>query len=113
MRYCFDLDGTLCTLEVDGMTEGKQKDVMQYNNSVPLQDRINFVNELYDEGHYIIIETARGTVSLYDWHEETEDQLIRWGLKYHELRTGVKIAADIYIDDKGKNADDFFKRNDY
>tara|TARA_Y100000004_G_scaffold152114_1_gene175121 strand:- start:17292 stop:17633 length:342 start_codon:yes stop_codon:yes gene_type:complete len=110
MRYCFDLDGTLCTLEVDGMTEGIKKDVLQYNDAKPIQDRIDFVNQLHKEGHYIIIETARGRVSGYDWFAETEKQLSGWGLSYDELRTGTKQAADLYIDDKGINADVFFEQ---
>ena len=108
MIYCFDLDGTLCTLEVDGMKEGKEKDVLQYNNAVPIVDRIKIVNSLYDDGHKIIIETARGTTSKIDWYEDTKKQLDGWGLKYHELRTGIKQCADIYIDDKGQHCDDFF-----
>ena len=113
MRYCFDLDGTLCTLEVDGMTEGLKKDHLQYDNAKPIPENIQHVNELFDDGHYIIIETARGTVSKKDWFPETERQLKEWGVKYHELRTGVKIAADIYIDDKARNAHDYFKTGDY
>jgi len=113
MKYCFDLDGTLCTLEVDGMSEGKKKDKIQYDKAVPLQERIDIVNSLYDAGHKIIIETARGTVSKIDWYEETKNQLDNWGVKYHSLRTGVKQSADIYIDDKGKNSEDYFKRGDY
>ena len=108
MRYCFDLDGTLCTLEVDGMKEGNNKDNLQYENAKPIQSRIDFVNELYENDNYIIIETARGTVTKKDWYEKTRSQLEEWGLKYHELRTGTKIAADIYIDDKGMHSDDFF-----
>ena len=46
MRYCFDLDGTLCTLEVDGMVEGIEKDILQYTDAKPIQERIDFVNKL-------------------------------------------------------------------
>ena len=113
MRYCFDLDGTLCTLEVDGMKEGSNKDILQYENAKPILTRIELVNKLYGEDNYIIIETARGTVTKKDWHKKTAEQLKTWGLKYHELRTGTKISADIYIDDKGKNSEDFFKSGDY
>jgi len=112
MIYCFDLDGTLCTLEVDGMNEGKKKDVIQYNNAKPIQERIDMVNALYDAGHTIIIETARGTVSKIDWYNETKIQVDGWGLKHHKLRTGVKISADIYVDDKGIHSDNFFKEHE-
>ena len=104
MIYCFDLDGTLCT-----------KRYLDYQNAEPLYDRINIVNSLYDEGHTIIIETARGSGATKgtDWDTVTENQLELWGLKYHQLRTGVKISADIYIDDKGKNSEDYFKKGEY
>jgi|TARA_Y100000004_G_C8854980_1_gene386445 CMP-N,N'-diacetyllegionaminic acid synthase len=108
MIYCFDLDGTLCTLEVDGMVEGPSKDKFQYMKAKPIEERIALVNSLYDAGHTIIIETARGNVSGIDWHASTKNQLKNWGVKFHTLRTGVKHAADIYIDDKALNANEFF-----
>jgi len=109
MIYCFDLDGTLCTLEVGhDMTEGSKKDKLQYQNAKPIKDRISVVNQLYSEGNTIIIETARGSVSGTDWYEETTKQLDSWGVKYHKLRTGVKHAADLYVDDKAIYANDFF-----
>ena len=94
MKYCFDLDGTLCT-----------KRNLDYQNAEPFTDRIEIVNSLHAEGHTIIIETARGSGKTKgtDWDTTTKDQ----------LRSGVKIDADIYIDDKGKNSEDYFKRQDY
>lgn len=82
-RYCFDLDGALCTT-VGG----------EYKKVQPYLDRITKVNKLYDEGNYIIVETTRDSVTGIDWHELTNNQLNEWG---------VKIAADIYIDDKGND----------
>jgi hydroxymethylpyrimidine pyrophosphatase-like HAD family hydrolase len=52
MIYCFDLDGTLCN------TDGNN-----YEGSTPKKDRIKKVNELYDNGHTILVDTARGSVS--------------------------------------------------
>ena len=46
MRYCFDIDGTICT-------PGTCKSC-QYEGATPKKDRIEYVNKLYDEGHYII-----------------------------------------------------------
>lgn len=94
--YCFDLDGTLCSHEPD------------YNLALPFYDRIEKVNKLYYEGNAIIIETARGSSTGIDWYNITEKQLNSWGLKFNSLRTGVKITADFYIDDKGVNHLDFF-----
>ena len=98
MRYVFDLDGTLCTQPERG----------DYGNAEPYPQRIHYVNRLYDFGNEIIIETARGSESGIDWTELTEQQLDSWGVKYHKIRAGTKFAADMYIDDKGKNATDFF-----
>lgn len=98
MKYCFDLDGTLCTT-IDG----------EYEKSTPIDARIAFVNKLYDEGHTIIIETARGSVTGKDWFKLTIAQLKEWNCNYHLLRVGTKIYADFYIDDKAINDKEFFK----
>ena len=100
MIYCFDLDGTLCT-----NTNGK------YDEAEPFHDRIAIVNKLYDEGHHILIDTARGSTTGIDWTAVTKEQLNKWGTKYHTLRAGVKLTADLYIDDKGINADIYFKHD--
>lgn len=102
MRYVFDLDNTLCD------TKKKEDGNWDYLNAKPFQDRISIVNTLFEEGHYIIIETARGCVSKKNWYEKTFNQLVNYGLKFHELRTGVKFNADFFIDDKAINSNDFF-----
>lgn len=102
-RYLFDLDNTLCETN-----KGKDGN-WDYLNAVPFTDRIKIVNNLFDQGNYIIIETARGCVSKINWYEETYNQLVSFGLKFHELRTGVKFNFDYSIDDKGINSDDFFQ----
>jgi hypothetical protein len=102
MRYVFDLDNTLCD------TKKKEDGNWDYLNSLPFENRINKVNELYNSGNYIIIETARGCVSKKNWYEQTYNQLISFGLKFHELRAGVKFNADFFIDDKAINSEIFF-----
>jgi len=97
MTYCFDLDGTLCT-----NTEG------EYNKAEPFLDRISVVNNLYDLGNTILIDTARGSTTKIDWYELTEKQLKEWGVKYSELRVGVKLNFDILVDDKCINDKNFF-----
>ena len=52
MIYCLDLDGTLCNPDGNNCSD-----------STPKKSRIKLVNKLYDEGHTIIIDTARGSVS--------------------------------------------------
>ena len=105
--YCFDIDGTICN-----NTWGN------YEEAQPWMNRIKHVNNLYDEGHYIIYFTARAmgrfagdpdaaskaTVLMKDL---TTEQLNTWGCKYHELILG-KPHADLFIDDKGMHSDDFF-----
>ena len=92
MIYCFDIDGTLCT-----NTEGA------YDEAEPYPDVVARVNELFGEGHHIILMTARGSTTGIDWRPTTEAQLKAWGVRYHELHLG-KPTADIYIDDKAVNA---------
>ena len=94
MIYCFDLDSTLCT--------------GGFNCLVPYINRIKKVNELYDQGHEIIIETARGSQTGIDHTAITKSQLKKWGVQYHQLRVGIKIYADFYIDDKGISDKEFF-----
>ena len=98
--YCFDIDGTIFS------TNGSD-----YPNSLPIQHRIDKVNELYKQGHEIILFTARGTTTGIDWLELTESQLNQFGVGYHRLILG-KPHADLYIDDKGANDKDFFSETD-
>ncbi len=97
MTFCFDLDGTLCT-NTDG----------DYEKALPLPERIKKLNFFYDTGHIIKIDTARGKTTGIDWTELTKNQLKEWGVKYHELRVGLKMSADVFIDDKGIKDSDFF-----
>lgn len=101
--YVVDLDGTLCD------TQRSEEGFWRYLEAKPFPERIEKINKLYDEGHTIIIETARGCTSGKDWYPDTFAQLKSFGLKFHQLRTGVKHGADFFIDDKGINAEDFFK----
>jgi len=108
MTYVIDIDGTICTPAIGG----------GYLSSLPFYDRIQKINKLYDNGDIIIYCTARGMgrnnnnpeQAIIQFFEMTEKQLASWGVKYHKLFLG-KPAGDIYIDDKGKNADDFFRED--
>lgn len=90
-KYFIDLDNTLCKTQ-NG----------DYENSVPITERIEEVKRLFDAGHLIIIWTARGSKSGIDWRELTLKQLDQWSVPYHELRMG-KPDYDVYIDDKSYN----------
>ena len=110
MRYCIDIDGTICT-----PTIGRD-----YHKAEPWMDRIEVINKLYDEGNHIIYFTA-SAMCRFSGHSHTiaarkakevlfdltKQQLDDWGVKYHELIMG-KPHADHFIDDKGWNSEDFF-----
>ncbi len=104
MTYVFDIDGTLCT-----NTFG------DYETALQIEKRIKKVNKLFEEGHIIILLTARGmgrsdnsaAYAEAAFRKLTEEQLETWGEKYHQLFLG-KPAGDYYIDDKGMKDEDFF-----
>jgi len=102
--YVFDLDHTLCN------TLKKENGDWDYFGAIPYMNRIEKVNQLFKDGNTIYIETARGSSSKNNWYIETYEQLISWGLKFHQLRVGVKLVADYYIDDKGINDKEFFDK---
>lgn len=95
MRYVIDIDGTICDTPAD----------RDYNKSRPFPEAVAEINRLYSKGNYIILFTARGASSGLDWHELTVRQLIDWGIKYNELIDKGKPNGDIFIDDKGLNAE--------
>lgn len=100
MIYIVDIDDTICTTpKIDG--------VNRYQDSVPIQSRIDVINSLYESGHTIIYWTARGSSTGIDWSKFTEKQLVLWGCKYHEVRLG-KPSYDVWIDDKAINDKDYF-----
>ena len=65
--------------------------------------------EFQKAGARILIDSARGSVTGENWHDLTEAQLDRWGVKYHRVRTGVKFFGDRYIDDKAISDEEFFR----
>ena len=104
MRYCFDIDNTICHTGV--LPNGKP----DYYGSTPFPYMVERVNQLYDEGHYIIFQTARGRESRIDHTELVTKQLDYWGFKYHELEPMFhKPHAHIFIDDKGIDVEEWKK----
>ena len=96
LRICFDLDGVLCS-------QVKQ----DYSEALPNHAAIEALNALYDQGHTIIIHTARfmgrcnsNPFEVYKkGYEFTLKQLGGWGVKFHELHMG-KPRYDLVIDDR-------------
>jgi ribonucleotide monophosphatase NagD (HAD superfamily) len=99
MIYCFDIDGTLCT-NTDG----------DYESAEPFPDVIEAINALFEQGHRILLNTARGGTTKIDWTETTKRQLDEWGVRYHELTFG-KPSADVFIDDRAINAVSWRRNN--
>lgn len=90
-HYFFDLDNTLCkTTNSD------------YENSQPIQSRIDFLNNLKSHGHKVTVWTARGATSGIDHTDLTVKQLNEWNIKCDNLLLG-KPAYDVYYDDKSFN----------
>jgi len=105
MKIVIDIDGTLCDEEDRDMSRRS-----------PYVERISKINALYDAGHEIYIFTSRGMRSTNNdpiasdkkYRTFTEDQLTRWGVRYHSLHFG-KPVADVYIDNLNKSIKDFFE----
>lgn len=87
--FVFDIDGVVAKLQKD----------LDYALSEPNERMIRIINKLYDYGNKIVLFTARGYVTGKNWSEVTQEQMKRWGVKYHELKFG-KPNADYYVDDK-------------
>lgn len=101
LRICFDLDNTLVT---------NPTIVNDYNTVKPITKNIQLLNNLKNEGHEIIIHTARrmathkGNIGkvVKDIALITINTLEKFDIQYDELIFGKPIA-DIYIDDKSLN----------
>ena len=89
MNIFVDIDETICNTRRD----------RDYSKSTPIDEHIQKINKLYDEGHHIVYWTARGSGSGIDWKDLTEKQLSAWGVNHHELRMG-KPSYDLLICDK-------------
>ncbi len=105
-RIAFDLDGVIATI-----VSGSSNPVVRYGQAKPIEKMIKVVNNLFDEGNYIIIYTARGmstysgdsSLAYHHLFSLTRKQLQEWGVKYHQLVMG-KIHYDVLIDDKAINS---------
>ena len=96
-RICFDLDNTLVTYPTV---------VGDYNSCLPIERNIRFLRFLKQEGHHIIIHSARrmrthagdASAAIDDIGELTKRQLERFNIPYDEIIFG-KPYADMYVDD--------------
>jgi capsule biosynthesis phosphatase len=96
-RICIDLDGVIAGFKKEGQT---------YADVLPIEGAVEKVKSLKDEGHYIILYTARhmktceGNTGLVVKRvgKITLDWLDKYEIGYDEIYFG-KPWADIYIDD--------------
>ncbi len=91
-----------------------------YCKGFPKIDRLRpgakkYINKLYDQGHYIIINTCRTDNPVIKcFHESEAIEFLKLnGIKYHTINSNNpqvsaffrtdsrKISADLYVDDKG------------
>ena len=79
----------------------------EYKKAKPNIEAIKIVNELYNEGNYIMIWTGRGR-QRGNILEETRKQLKIWGVLYHTLNIH-KPYIDYLIDDKSYKSMSEFK----
>ncbi len=104
MRICIDLDGVICQLRCDG--------AQAYSDLAPMLGAVEKINSLKEQGHYIIIYSARrmkthqanlGAV-IADIGFDTIEWLKKYNVAYDEIYFG-KPWADIYIDDNAYRFD--------
>jgi len=109
----FDLDDVICWRPSGYEDLGPDK----YDYCQPILETIDLVNSLHNDGHKIVIYTARGmsqyngnVINIYTHlYNRTIKQLDSWGLKYHSLVMG-KIHYDVLIDDKVLNSNNINKQ---
>lgn len=93
--YRVDIDETICMYPLD----------REYDQAAPIEENIAKINKLYDEGHTIIMWTARGATTGINWWYLTTKQLKSWGVKYHELKLD-KPQFDYIVDDKARKVEE-------
>jgi hypothetical protein len=72
---------------------------------MPIPERVKEIQQRYNEGNYIIIQTARQKVDREKMEKRIRDV---WCIPFNEFIFGTKPKAHIYIDDSAVNADDYF-----
>lgn len=107
--YVFDLDRTICIPQDFDDTERR------YGQASPIIEMIEFIRDLHEYGHRIIIHTARrmlthrGNLLMIeqDVGEVTRQWLKEHNVPYDELIFG-KPYGDVYVDDKAMRPEELF-----
>ena len=93
--FCFDIDGVIASIVP----------ISDYSKATPIKETIQLIQQLHQQGHKIVLNTARGYVTKIDWESVTKQQMKDWEVPYETLVIGKKPAADFYIDDKNADLD--------
>ena len=93
MVFVFDIDGTLLNSEYIKEEERYALKGIKIN-------MLEIVNKLYEQGHTIILQTAR------HWDKFQATKQMVEGFHYHSLVMG-NIPADYYINDKNLTPEGF------
>jgi len=99
-----DIDGTICELLDD--VKSKFPDAT-YADVKPYFSRIQEINALRDNGHFIIYMCHRLHTDGIDLKVFTQKQLHAWGAKY-DLLNMANRKIDIYISDIAYNSESWF-----
>lgn len=110
MRIVIDLDGTLCPIKEEGQS---------YADLVPYKGAVERMKALKEDGHYLIISTARNMATqqsnlgkvVKNIGKVTLDWLERHNITYDEIYFG-KPNAHIYIDDRAFRFSDWNEIDD-
>jgi capsule biosynthesis phosphatase len=103
-RIAIDVDLTICEEKKEGQT---------YLEVKPLAGAVETIRRWKNDGHYIIISTARGMGSYQgDINKcivHRGKDLMDW-LEYHNIpfdELNFKVLADVYIDDRSIRAENW------
>tara|TARA_B100001093_G_scaffold505687_1_gene563420 strand:- start:478 stop:801 length:324 start_codon:yes stop_codon:yes gene_type:complete len=107
MKIFVDIDQTICFYEGKTQTYAKPGSI-DYSTASPYKDRIEKINNLYDQGNVVVYWTSRGSRTGKNWFNLTLNQLNTWGARFTELKMG-KPHFDLFIDDKNINSEEYFK----
>jgi capsule biosynthesis phosphatase len=112
--YVIDIDHTICTA-----SWSEKLNAYDYQNASPHWDVINKIQLLYNQGHTIILFTARGMRTFSGNVKKIENFhrpiLEKWlndhNLKYHNLVFGKPWGPNVYyVDDKNLSIQEFINQ---
>jgi capsule biosynthesis phosphatase len=112
--FIMDIDGTICH------SPQREDGSFDYENATPIEGVISRINELYDAGHTIVLNTARGMRThngdVKKVEKHMRPNLEKWladnGVKYHQLVMGKAWGENpIYVDNRNLSIKSFALEN--